>query len=81
MIQEIHKSPFNGHITNSHYNGSPEGWTEFSEPLKKTIIRVFPVYKTARYVYENGIHADDFKKEGPFFITQHINYVVEERKI
>src|SRR5579863_3580146 len=76
-IQEIHKCPFNSHITNCHHNRSPNIGTEFSEPLEKSVSCIFPVNKTARYINKNGVHADDFKKEGPFFIAQHINNIIE----
>jgi hypothetical protein len=47
MIKEIHKCPLDSHITNCHHNGGPNGGTEFPEPLKKSIIRIFPIYKAA----------------------------------
>jgi hypothetical protein len=45
QVEEIHKCPLDGQVTDGHNNQVPGNGNEFSQPLEKAIGCIFPVDK------------------------------------
>ena len=79
LIHKVEEKPFDEYITHGKDNDIVGISNQLPEPVEKAIGTVFPVYKMAGNVYQNGVHADHFEEESPSLVTQDINHIIEQR--
>jgi hypothetical protein len=80
LIHKIQEGPFHQHQANGHHYSVVGVANQLAKPAKEPVGRILPVYKSAGHIYKYRVHTDNFKKERPAFMAQHINDVIKKRQ-
>jgi hypothetical protein len=78
LIEVIQEQPFNGYESDGHNDNVIRVADQLKQPLEKALIGIIPTDKMTGNIDQDGVHADDFEKEGPLFIAQDVDYVVKK---
>ena len=79
LIHHIQKQPLNAQVGQGGGHGVPGVANELKQPVKEGGVGMFPIDKVGRHVNEDRVHADDFEKEGPFYVSLYVDDVVKQR--